>query len=243
MRGGSNVAPFLSMDQNSPYYKIYNFQGATYHEMISFEDVEGNLRPALESVIPFGGKTILDLGTGTGRIPLLFPDAQVAGLDLHANMLHENQRQQSPDPGLLVQADMRHLPFLNQSYEIVTSGWVLAHFIRWFGEKWQDQIKNVLNEVARVLQPGGFLIIIETMTTGSLSPAPPTPGLAEYYRWLEEDLDFKLQVIQTDFQFDDLDQAARYAQFFFGENLAKKVRKHNWVRLPEWTGIWSKQIN
>lgn len=243
MRGGSNVAPLLSMDPNSRYYPIYSQQGATYHKMISLEDVEGNLRPALESVIPFGGKTILDLGTGTGRIPLLFPDAQVTGLDLHANMLHENQRQQSPDSGPLIQADMRQLPFLNQSFEVVTSGWVLAHFIRWFGEGWQDQINRVLDEVARVLQPSGYLIIIETMTTGSLTPAPPTPGLAEYYRWLEEELGFTSQVIQTDYQFDDLDQAIHYAQFFFGKELAKKVRKQNWVRLPEWTGIWSKQID
>ena len=34
---------------------------------------------------------MLDLGTGTGRIPLLFPDTAVTGLDLQSAMLLENR--------------------------------------------------------------------------------------------------------------------------------------------------------
>lgn len=109
-------------------------------------------------------------------------------------------------------------------------------------KEWQTQMKKVLAEAQRVLQTGGWLMIIETMTTGSHTPAPPKPGLAEYYRWLEEEFGFRSQVIQTDFLFDDLEQAIRYAQFFFGDELGKKVRKENWARLPEWTGIWSKRF-
>ncbi len=212
------------MDPKDHFIQIYSHQGTAYHEMISYEDVDGNLRPALEGITPFTGK-ILDLGTGTGRIPLLFPEANITGLDLHWDMLKENQRQQMPDPGPLLQGDMRLLPFPSGSFQIVTAGWALGHFTGWFGEDWQAQMRLVLEEAQRVLQPGGWLIILETMTTGSTTPAPPSPGLAEYYRWLEEDLGFDSQVIQTDYLFDDLAQAYRYAQFFFGDELAKKVRK------------------
>ena len=232
-----------NMDTEDHFIQIYSQQGTSYHEMIAYEDVDGNLRPALESFTPFAEKSILDMGTGTGRIPLLFPDAEVTGLDLHWDMLLENQRQQSPDPGPLVQSDMRILPFPDQQFDIVTAGWALGHFTGWFGKNWQKQIKTVLDEASRVLQPGGWIIIIETMTTGSHTPKPPSEGLAIYYQWLEEELGFQAQVIQTDFQFDDIEQAIHYMRFFFGDELAEKVRKEGWVRLPEWTGIWAIQFH
>ena len=230
------------MDSNNHYLQIYQHHGQTYHEMITFEDTEGNLRPALEAVTPFQGKAILDLGSGTGRIPLLFPETPVVCLDLHEDMLRENQRQQAPDPGILVQGDMRCLPFNDSTFEVVTAGWALGHFPGWYPETWKAEAALVLEEAHRVLAPGGALIIIETMTTGGLSPAPPTPALGAYYGWLEENWEFSRQVIQTDYQFDDLGQAVRYARFFFGNELAKEVRTRGWVRLPEWTGIWSKKV-
>ena len=39
--------------------------------MITAEDVDGNLLATLSSLVSFQGKRVLDLGTGTGRIPLL----------------------------------------------------------------------------------------------------------------------------------------------------------------------------
>ncbi|MGD2027833.1 MAG: class I SAM-dependent methyltransferase [Anaerolineales bacterium] len=229
------------MDPNDHYIQIYERHGQTYHEMITFEDVEGNLRPALEAVTSFRGKAILDLGSGTGRIPLLFPETPIVCLDLHMDMLRENQRQQAPDPGILVRGDMRYLPFHESTFEVVTAGWALGHFPGWYHETWKAEAAQVLEEAQRVLSPGGALIIIETMSTGALSPAPPTPRLAAYYGWLENVWEFSRQVIQTDYQFDDLGQAVQYARFFFGDELAKEVRTRDWVRLPEWTGIWSKK--
>lgn len=230
------------MDPNDHYIQIYQHHGQTYHEMITFEDAEGNLRPALEAVTSFRGKAILDLGSGTGRIPLLFPELPVVCLDLHMNMLLENRRQQAPDPGILVRGDMRRLPFHESAFEVVTAGWALGHFPGWYPETWKGEAARVLEEAQRVLSPGGALVIIETMSTGALSPAPPTRRLAAYYDWLEEDWGFSRQVIQTDYQFDDLGQAVQYARFFFGDELAKEVRTRGWVRLPEWTGVWSKKV-
>jgi SAM-dependent methyltransferase len=46
--------------------------------------LDGNLPRAIESVTAPDGKRVLDLGTDTGRLPLLFASrtAQMAGLDL-----------------------------------------------------------------------------------------------------------------------------------------------------------------
>ena len=40
--------------------------------MISSEDVDSNLAPAIERIAELDGKRVLDLGTGTGRIALPF---------------------------------------------------------------------------------------------------------------------------------------------------------------------------
>jgi ubiquinone/menaquinone biosynthesis C-methylase UbiE len=229
------------MDSEDHFIQIYRNHGPTYHEMIAVEDVDGNLRPTLESITPFSDKPILDLGTGTGRIPLLFPETSSIGLDLHRSMLLENQRQQAP-PASLIQGDMRALPIPDASFEIITAGWALGHFTGWYGEDWEYQARTVLDEMHRVASPNSHIIILETMTTGSHTPAPPSEGLAIYYQWLEKVGGFTRQVIQTDYLFPDLATAIHYTQFFFGHELAEKVRTQNWVRLPEWTGVWSKQV-
>src|SRR5262245_60575183 len=143
---------------------IYTHQADNYHRMITPEDHEGNLLPALQQVTSLAGKRILDLGTGTGRLPLLLSNqaTQVIGLDLHAAMLQENQRQREREGGQwnLVQGDMRALPFPSGWADLVTAGWSIGHLRGWYLEDWQEQIGRVLREMQRLVVPGGALIII-----------------------------------------------------------------------------------
>ena len=214
--------------------------------MIAPEDTDGNLIPALERVTSLQGKRILDLGTGTGRFPLLLSDqaTQMVGLDLHGDMLRENryQRQQVNGQWGLVQGDMRVLPFPTAWAEVLMAGWAIGHLRRWFADEWQRQIGRVLHEIHRVVAPGGALIILETLTTGSLTPTPPTEELAGYYAWLENDWGFTRQQVQTDYQFDSVDEAVAQTEFFFGAELAATIRERGWSRLPEWTGVWGKRV-
>ncbi|MBI5714380.1 MAG: hypothetical protein HZC38_13310, partial [Chloroflexi bacterium] len=75
------------------FKNIYTHHADLYHSLIAPEDVDGNLKAALESAASLKGKRFLDLGTGTGRLPLLFAheSAQMIGLDLHWGMLKQNQ--------------------------------------------------------------------------------------------------------------------------------------------------------
>jgi ubiquinone/menaquinone biosynthesis C-methylase UbiE len=226
------------------FKKIYHDHAPSYHKMVSLEDVDQNLLPALERVTSFTGKRILDLGTGTGRIPLLTADlaSQLVGLDLHRGMLRENRTQRDVVDGNwdLVQADMRILPFPDNWAHVVIAGWAIGHFRGWYADHWRTQIGRVIKEMNRVLLPGGALIVIETLTTGSLTPAPPTEELGEYYAWLEDEWGFSRQQVSTDYMFDSLEDAVESTEFFFGPELSAKMRENNWVRLPEWTGIWGK---
>jgi ubiquinone/menaquinone biosynthesis C-methylase UbiE len=179
-------------------------------------------------------------------LPLLLARAaqQFVGLDLHWDMLRENRRQRSRTGGgwSLVQGDMRALPVPDASADVVLAGWAIGHLCDWYADDWKTQIGSVLREMHRVAVPEGVLIILETLTTGSLAPAPPTHGLAEYYAWLEGEWGFRRRAIQTDYQFANVEEAVAYTEFFFGTALSEKIRRNHWARLPEWTGVWSKHV-
>jgi ubiquinone/menaquinone biosynthesis C-methylase UbiE len=190
------------------------------------------------------GKRLLDLGTGTGRIPLLIKDqtSQIIGLDLYWDMLHVHSENKSVkgENWELLQGDYRFLPFQGRYFDIVTAGWSISALIGQKNKDWKSEIGLVIQEIHRTITYGGVAIIIETMTTASDTPHPPTKELAQYYTWLEKEWGFRSQVIQTDYLFDNLEQAVSTIRFFFGAETASKVREKQWVRVPEWTGIWSK---
>jgi len=226
------------------FQKIYTARAAAYHRMIAAEDVDNNLLAALEGLTPLHGQRLLDLGSGTGRIPLLVGDkvGALIALDVHAAMLREAQQQQASlhRRWASLQADMRALPLRGQQVDIITAGWALGHFCSWFAPHGKREIARALEEMHRVLRPGGTVIILETLGTGQRTPAPPKAHLGAYYRWLEEEWAFTRQVIATDYQFASVEQAVDHMTFFFGAEIAAAIRQNGWARVPEWTGVWAR---
>jgi ubiquinone/menaquinone biosynthesis C-methylase UbiE len=223
---------------------IYTSRAAAYQRMIAAEDVEGNLLPALLAAAPLAEKRLLDVGGGTGRIPTLthMLGAHVVSIDLHRPMLREQrvQRERLGGGWPLLQGDMRRLPFASAGFDGVIAGWSIGHLVGWHPHDWRTPIGQVLHEMLRVARPEGALVILETLGTGALSPAPPHAGLAAYYAWLEQAWGFKRQVIQTDYQFASVEEAVACTHFFFGGELAAEIRRNQWARVPEWTGLWSR---
>ncbi len=101
--------------------------------------------------------TLLDIGTGTGRmLELLGPRARRAvGVDSSREMLAV-ARVNLEDAGLrncqLRQADMYQLPWLEPSFDVVTIHMVLHY---------AEYPAALIAEAARVLRPGGRLIIVD----------------------------------------------------------------------------------
>lgn len=94
-----------------------------------------------------------------------------------------------------------------------------------------------MTETARVLKPGGTMVIFETMGTGTEKPEPPD-FLRNYYILLEKEYHFAHTLARLDYDFAHIDEAEQLTRFFFGDVLADQVKERNQVHLPEWAGVW-----
>ena len=105
------------------------------------------------------GSDALDVCCGTGDLALALrrrigPDGRVVGCDFSEPML-EIARQKSGEEGLAVEfgwADALELPYGDGSFDAVTVG---------FGARNLADLEKGLAEMARVLRPGGRLVILE----------------------------------------------------------------------------------
>ena len=71
------------------FKNIYNNMAVEYHRMIEYEDVDDNLYECIDKLLTVDFNSVLDIGSGTGRIPLLLSDTNlnVFGLDLYWEIL------------------------------------------------------------------------------------------------------------------------------------------------------------
>src|SRR5262249_15634887 len=153
-----------------------------YDALVSAEDCEGQLLPALERVARLQNATVLEVGVGTGRITrqLLPRIARLVGAERAPAMLALARRHAAALPEwvagrcALHLADARALPFADVWADVAVAGWVFGHLRKWMPDAWQTEIGRALREMERALKPGGTLVIIETLGTGQTAPQAPS---------------------------------------------------------------------
>ena len=108
-----------------------------------------------------GCKRILDAGCGNGRYSKFLlreadPDAVITAFDLSPRML-ERARTRLANPRVShVVADLTRLPYGAGSFDAIVCGWVLEHL---------PDPRPGLVELARLLKPGGKLLLMATEDT------------------------------------------------------------------------------
>jgi demethylmenaquinone methyltransferase / 2-methoxy-6-polyprenyl-1,4-benzoquinol methylase len=109
-----------------------------------------------QAQLPPGG-SLLDLATGTGDIAFealqAVPDALVIGADFSLPMMIVGQRSLNGSRIHWCGADALQLPFADESFHVVTSGYLMRNVI---------DIDQTLREKLRVLKPGGRIVILES---------------------------------------------------------------------------------
>jgi len=221
--------------------KIYQSEGDRYEAMVAREDHQRNIPRALDEIVNVDGLDVMDLGAGTGRLAVMLAPRvrSMRAFDASAEMLRVC-RERLAASGLtnwqVVVADHRSIPVEDHSADLVVSGWSVAYLYVWNPETWRLELEKWLGEMKRVLRQGSFIVLFESLGTGNESPIQ-LEHLKEYYPWLDE-AGFQHTWIRTDYQFESLEEAEELSRFFFGEELVEKVRRNNWVTLPECTGVW-----
>jgi demethylmenaquinone methyltransferase/2-methoxy-6-polyprenyl-1,4-benzoquinol methylase len=116
-------------------------------------------KKVVRSVKKSNPETILDIATGTGDLAIQMAketDAQITGFDLSAGML-EVGRKKIKEEKLenrieMIQGDAENMPFDNNSFDCITVAFGVRNF---------ENLKKGLDEIYRVLKPGGKFIILE----------------------------------------------------------------------------------
>jgi ubiquinone/menaquinone biosynthesis C-methylase UbiE len=108
-----------------------------------------------------GCKRILDAGCGNGRYTRFLlrhadKDAFITSFDLSQRMLVRARRRLRSERVTHVSADLTRLPYPDAFFDAIVCGWVLEHL---------PDPGPGLSELARVLQPGGKLLLLVTEDT------------------------------------------------------------------------------
>lgn len=139
---------------------LYDWTASRYDRLKGFDEAEEAYflgRPLAMALANHDQPRVLDVATGTGRLPQTLLDqpgfeGQVFGLDLSAKMLRvasQHLTSHARRAGLLL-ASATPLPFSDERFEIVTCLEALEFF---------SDAGAALDEMVRVLQPGGWLLI------------------------------------------------------------------------------------
>jgi len=113
------------------------------------------------------GEAVLDIGCGAGVDSIIAgkltgPSGPVTGIDLVPEMLaraRENARLAGVDQVTFQESSAEQLPFPDKSFEVVISNGVLNLVV--------DKVK-ALEEVYRVLKPGGRFMLADQVLSGEL---------------------------------------------------------------------------
>lgn len=105
-----------------------------------------------------GTRRILDVGSGAGQlakhvIKYADPEAKLTCVDLSLEMLRRARTRLKSDRPRFVTADLTKLPFDDGAFDCITCGYVLEHL---------PDPRTGLQELSRVLEPGGRLLLLAT---------------------------------------------------------------------------------
>jgi ubiquinone/menaquinone biosynthesis C-methylase UbiE len=144
---------------------------AVFNRVRAAVGLSWELPPLLSVVTIRADSRCLEIGTGLGwgTVGLLRrePSLAVVTTDYEGQILHRARGFiEEKQPGSRVdyaRADAKALPFLNARFDFVLSLYVLHHAVGY---------RAALAEIARVLRPGGSLLMVDLMRPGFLPQLP-----------------------------------------------------------------------
>ncbi|WP_347239027.1 class I SAM-dependent methyltransferase [Cyanobacterium stanieri] len=145
------------MDRTLEPEVMDNEEEAMEYDAMDFKEVNRDFALLVSEITP-QNSLILDLGTGTARIPIIFsqmrPDCQIRAIDLAPSMLKIAQKNidlaRKNSQIKLELADSKKLNYEDNSFDVVMSNSLVHHIPNPF---------DLFQEIDRVVKPEGKVII------------------------------------------------------------------------------------
>lgn len=164
------AVPFTKYRGGIPFH----WQETSYRSILSFNAfADAQYRVALDALGDVQGKTVVDIGAGDGALTarivqkgarVIAIDNDREGLDLARNLFHEKGLHAE-----FVYGDAEEIPLPNSCADAVMASEVIEHL---------DHPQRFLQEAARILRPGGTLVVT---TPYRLTEHPPQFHVHEFY--------------------------------------------------------------
>ncbi len=179
--------------------RLYNgLRGFYYKYLISFYDKNYDYFKNCSK--------ILDVGCGLGRFLAFFPEKSI-GLDISDDSIRECKAEGFQ----VVKAEATNLPFEDETFDGIRCSHIIEHFL-------PQEAYQVLEETARVLKPGGIIIIQSPLWSSQfydeithIRPYPPNAILSVYLRPRV----IQQSIARMPYRFELLHLEWRYASLFY----------------------------
>jgi demethylmenaquinone methyltransferase/2-methoxy-6-polyprenyl-1,4-benzoquinol methylase len=130
-------------------------------------------KKALSNLQKLQPKTILDVATGTADVAIMaakmYPQATITGIDISDGMLDVGRTKLTTlnlnNRIKLLNGDSETINFADNSFDAVTVAFGVRNF---------QHLEKGLNDIKRVLKPGGKLVVLECSQ-------PKTVGIKQFY--------------------------------------------------------------
>ena len=141
-------------DRIAPRYDLMN------RLMTAGQDMRWRRRLLKKAALPARGK-LLDLGTGTGDVPLVAlraqPGLSSVGADFSEGMLRAGRARAGGSGVRWLSTDALQLPFPASTFDAVTSAFLMRNVV---------DLERAFGEQQRVLRPGGKVVCLDTTPPG-----------------------------------------------------------------------------
>ncbi|MBF9017743.1 MULTISPECIES: class I SAM-dependent methyltransferase [unclassified Oceanispirochaeta] len=223
--------------------EIYQSHSFEYDELVSHEDYQGNIRIFLNSTYNFNNKTVLEFGTGTGRLTELYLnkikmaycyDRSQHMLDRASSKFKEKQNKIS-----FSVCDNLEIHNLNRKADAVIEGWSFGHTVVENDNQFEKTVKYLVSSCKEKMNVDGIILFMETLGTNTEIPEAPTQSLGDFYHLLENKYGFKKSILETDYRFETNESAERVMGYFFGDSFRKNMNFIGDGIIKEFTGVWS----